>query len=246
MTETKTPLLGMDYLMPEQAQKHVTINDALRRLDGLVQLSVINRSQTAPPANPQNGDRYLIAANASGAWQRQDAKLALYEDTGWAFIAPQAGWSLWDAAEKTLLIFDGTVWKPLQAGAAPALPTASEAKPPRFFETEQAIFEFAPDRGTLKIPSHITLLGVTAQVLTEITGPKNWKLGTDAGEKRFGQGLSPAKGTQIIGPASPPAVYWSSETITLTPGHDKFTAGRVAVAIHYIRLPLPSISPSSS
>jgi len=50
----------------------------------------------------------------------------------------------------------------------------------------------------------------------------------------------------FLGPASPPAVYWSSETITLTPGHDKFTAGRVAVAIHYIRLPLPSISPSSS
>ena len=108
MTDTKTPLLGMDYLMPEQAQKHVTINDALRRLDGLVQLSVIDRSRTAPPSDPQNGDRYLIAANATGAWQRHDAKLALYEDTGWAFIAPQAGWSLWDAADEVLLVFDGT------------------------------------------------------------------------------------------------------------------------------------------
>ena len=239
MTETKTPLLGMDYLMPEQAQKHVTINDALRRLDGLVQLSVINRSQTAPPANPKNGDRYLIGANATGAWQRHDAKLALYEDTGWAFIAPQAGWLLWDAADEVLLVFDGMIWKPLKAGATPVNPTTSPAIPPRLFKTEEAIFDLSSNTGALEIPSHITLLGVSALVLDEITGPANWKLGTNIGADRFGRGLGTDTGTEILGPANPPAVYWSSETITLTPGHGRFIAGRVAVAIHYIRLPLP-------
>ena len=241
MTDTKTPLLGMDYLMPEQAQKHVTINDALRRLDGLVQLSVIDRSRTAPPSDPQNGDRYLIAANATGAWQRHDAKLALYEDTGWAFIAPQAGWSLWDAADEVLLVFDGTDWKPLAADTTPATPTTIEIVSTSFFETQEAVFDLASEDGVLQIPSHITLLGVTARVLDKITGPSNWKLGTDVADARFGHGLLTAKGAEIIGPADPPAVYWTGETIALTPGHGRFTGGRVAVAIHFIRLPLPTL-----
>ena len=68
--------------------------------------------------------------------------------------------------------------------------------------------------------------------------------GTNMGVDRFGQGLKTDKGTEILGPSNPPAVYWTSETITLTPGHERFTDGRVAVAIHYIRLPLPE-APSS-
>lgn len=35
--------------MPSQAQKHVTRNDALVRLDALVQLSVEDRDRTVPP-----------------------------------------------------------------------------------------------------------------------------------------------------------------------------------------------------
>ena len=35
--------LQMPYLMPSQAQKHVTVNESLRRLDGLVQASAVSR-----------------------------------------------------------------------------------------------------------------------------------------------------------------------------------------------------------
>ena len=38
MTDT-TAILGLPYLLPSQAQKHVTHNEALRQLDALVQLS---------------------------------------------------------------------------------------------------------------------------------------------------------------------------------------------------------------
>ena len=70
---SQTPHLKLDYLLPEQAQKHITVNDALRRLDGLVQLSVKNRTTIIPPSEPENGDRYLVGPQAQGAWEGQAA-----------------------------------------------------------------------------------------------------------------------------------------------------------------------------
>ena len=48
----ETMRLQLPLLQPAQAQKHVTHNDALRLLDGLVQLSVLDRTRTAPPGSP--------------------------------------------------------------------------------------------------------------------------------------------------------------------------------------------------
>jgi hypothetical protein len=65
-------ILGLPYIQPAQAQKHVTHNEAIRVLDALVQLSVEDRDQTAPPATPTSGDRHILAANASGVWTGLD------------------------------------------------------------------------------------------------------------------------------------------------------------------------------
>ena len=48
MSDATTHLL-LPYILAAQAQKHVTHNEALRILDGLVQLSVLDRDVTAPP-----------------------------------------------------------------------------------------------------------------------------------------------------------------------------------------------------
>jgi hypothetical protein len=62
-----SPNLQLPYLMPGQAQKHVTHNEALRALDAVLHLSVLDRNLTAPPATPFDGDRYLVAVDPSGA-----------------------------------------------------------------------------------------------------------------------------------------------------------------------------------
>ena len=67
MSDTSTHLL-LPYLLAAQAQKHVTLNEALRLLDGLVQLAVLDRHLTAPPASPADGDRHIVASGATGAW----------------------------------------------------------------------------------------------------------------------------------------------------------------------------------
>lgn len=47
--------LALPFLQPGQAQKHVTHNEALARLDLLVQLVVQDFDATTPPVSPQAG-----------------------------------------------------------------------------------------------------------------------------------------------------------------------------------------------
>lgn len=106
----QTPNLPLPYIMPSQAQKHVTHNEAIRMLDAVVQLSVVDRDLTAPPGSPVDGSRYLVAASPTGAWAGQAAKIAAWQDGAWAFLTPRAGWLVWVADEARLLSFNGSAW----------------------------------------------------------------------------------------------------------------------------------------
>lgn len=88
-----TPILGLPLILPAQAQKHVTHNEALRLLDILVQLTVLDRDLATPPAVPAEGDRYIVAANPTGAWAGQDGRIAAFWGGIWLFIAPREGWT---------------------------------------------------------------------------------------------------------------------------------------------------------
>lgn len=117
----QTPTLNMPYIMPSQAQKHVTHNQALEILDALVQLSVLSRTVSAPPGSPDEGDRYIVGAAPSGAWSGHAGKIAVSRPGGWAMIPPLAGWIAWIADEETLTVFDGSAWvDAVAAGLNPA------------------------------------------------------------------------------------------------------------------------------
>lgn len=105
-----TPMLGLPLLAAAQAQKHVTHNEALLKLDALIHLSVIARNLASPPA-AADGDRYLVAASPSGAWAGQQGLIALAQSGGWVFITPRKGWRLWIEGEAKLLAFDGAMWR---------------------------------------------------------------------------------------------------------------------------------------
>ncbi len=102
--------LQLPLLEAAQAQKHVTVNDALQALDAVVHLAVKDRDLTAPPASPADGERYLVATGATGGWAGQDGKIAAYQDGVWRFYAPREGWRCWVDDENALLIHDGTAW----------------------------------------------------------------------------------------------------------------------------------------
>ncbi|EAR50138.1 hypothetical protein OG2516_19010 [Oceanicola granulosus HTCC2516] len=119
MTQTdRSDRLALPYLLPAQAQKHVTHNEALEALDVLVQLAVEAVGTSAPPASPAAGEAHVVGAGAGGAWAGQDGRVAAWSGSGWVFHAPRPGWRAWDKATATLMIWSGSAWL-AAAGAAP-------------------------------------------------------------------------------------------------------------------------------
>ena len=109
MSDATTHLL-LPYILAAQAQKHVTHNEALRLIDGLVQLSVLDRDLTAPPGSPTDGDRYIVSSGATGDWAGWDLNVALWADGAWFRLPPRTGWRAWVEDEGVLLVYDGSGW----------------------------------------------------------------------------------------------------------------------------------------
>lgn len=122
MTTETTPNLALPYIMPAQAQKHVTHNEAIRALDAVVQLSVLDATLTSPPAIPDDGARYIVAAGATGAWVGHVGNIAAYQDGAWLFYVPREGWTAWVASVDKRYVFDGTGWILLGGAAASFAP----------------------------------------------------------------------------------------------------------------------------
>jgi hypothetical protein len=112
MFDITTHLL-LPYILASQAQKHVTHNEALRLLDAMVQLSVLDRARTAPPASPTDGDRHIVASGATGLWAGWDLNVAFWVDGVWMRLVPRPGWLAWIAAEQMFLVWNGSAWEPV-------------------------------------------------------------------------------------------------------------------------------------
>lgn len=106
----ETSNLNLPYIMPSQAQKHVTHNEALVLLDAIVQLAVQARDLSSPPESAADGERYLVPTAATGIWAGWDNAIALRLDGGWRRINPGTGWIAWIADEDTFVAFDGEEW----------------------------------------------------------------------------------------------------------------------------------------
>lgn len=89
--------LGLPYLVAGQMQKHVTVNEALTRLDVLVQTRIVSRSTTAQPVSPTEGDLYVVPEGATGSdWSGRTAGELVRADVG--------GWTAEVAPEGTLAL----------------------------------------------------------------------------------------------------------------------------------------------
>jgi len=109
MTSTTT-ILSLPLMSPSQAQKTVTHNEALVQLDAMVQLSVLDRTRTAPPSSPVLGQTHLVAASATGAWAGRDRQLAVWNGTAWEFHTALTGWRAYVQAEAVVASYNGTAW----------------------------------------------------------------------------------------------------------------------------------------
>lgn len=112
-----TPNLGITYLDQNMAAKEIAINEALLRIDALLNTGAISATQTTPPTSPAEGDLYLIPAAATGAWSGKSGSVAHYGQ-GWRFVPPREGMLFWVNDQDRLYAYNGSSW--LAAGGGPA------------------------------------------------------------------------------------------------------------------------------
>jgi len=124
-----TARLGLPLLAPSQAQKHVTHNEALQRLDGMVQLVLASIGGQNPPLLPVAGEVHALGLAPTGDWSGQGGQLAQWQFGQWQFIAPQTGWRAWDQTDGVMRMYQSGDWgAQLQNIAGLGIGTLSDAQ----------------------------------------------------------------------------------------------------------------------
>ncbi len=102
--------LGLPFLHSGQAQKEVSHNEALKRLDFLVQPIVQALAPAVIPPTPVEGQCWIVGSGASGLWSGHDAHLACWSDGGWRFAAPFEAMTCWSVADGCFVQFGTSGW----------------------------------------------------------------------------------------------------------------------------------------
>lgn len=111
-----SPNLKFPYLLSSQSQKHVTLNQSLSKIDGLLMLSITEKGLNAAPSNPLEGARYIIGTQATGAWAGKENQIGLYINLGWEFIQPTEGFLAFLKSEQRFLCFRNSGWADFAVG----------------------------------------------------------------------------------------------------------------------------------
>lgn len=233
---SKTAFLGLPLVQPSQAQKHVTVNEALTRIDALTQLTILSTSLQSPPAATE-GDCYFVAPGGVNAWSGQDGTLALYLNGGWDFVSPGIGWHAWLVDLGTPAMFDGVDWVP----GTGAISLNGAATTGRVIEIDHDLMA-GPSSATVPIiPAQSLVIGVTGIVLTAITGAATtWQLGIGGvSPDRYGSGLGTAAGSWVRGLTSSPLAYYAATPLTITGEGGDLSGGQIRLAVHVTELTLP-------
>lgn len=112
-----TANFSIPELAAAQSQKYETVNEALTVVDTAMNLTVIRTDNTAPPGSPSEGDKYIPAATATGAWASHEDDIACYVNGEWIFFSPAEGWRAYDQNANVLLLWSGTAWNSLLGSA---------------------------------------------------------------------------------------------------------------------------------
>ncbi|HST91321.1 MAG TPA: DUF2793 domain-containing protein [Brevundimonas sp.] len=115
MSDDHSARLQLPYLAAGQMQKHVTLNEALTRLDALVQTSVVSRTVATQPGSPVDGDLWILPGGATGsAWGGRPAgTLIRAEAGGWTEIDTTDGLVVLVRDASELLVRQAGGWAPL-------------------------------------------------------------------------------------------------------------------------------------
>lgn len=234
---SETANLRLPLVQAAQAQKHVTVNEALFRLDALTQLVIRSRTMAAPPLSAAGGAVYAVPAGASGDWSGRDGRLALWINGGWEFTTPMAGWRGWIVDEAATALFDGSVWV---TGAA-AVSASGAALSFRVIEVDHPVAAGTSSVTPPIIPGGCQVFGITGRVLAGFGGTASaFRIGVGPGAlDRYGSGIGTDPGAWFKGVTGTPVAYDADTQLTMTAEGGAFAGGSLRIAVHLLELGLP-------
>ena len=227
---------SMPLLDAAQAQKHVTVNEALLRADILAARHAVSRSLSAPPATPVDGTVYIVGAAATGDWTGSDGEFALFLNGGWEFSEPWEGADFWVEDENTSILRRDGEW--VDIGTAASANAAATAF--RVIETDHVLANAVVSTTVPVIPDKAIVLGITGRVTSPITGAGNWSIGVSGSPDRYGSGYGIAAGSFAHGVSGQPQAYFGATPLEITSDGPAFSAGSVRLAVHCLELAPPN------
>jgi len=155
---TNSTHLKLPYILPGQAQKHITHNEAIAALDTLTQLAVLDRDLNAPPGSPDVNMRYIVGPSPTGAWAGKSNQIAAWDGAAWLFHVAEPGWLAFVLDENGLLAWSGSAWEPTLGlgGQAPMLGINATPDPTNRLAvaSDAVLFTHASDDVQVKLNKH--------------------------------------------------------------------------------------------
>ena len=229
-----THRLKLPLLAAAQAQKHVTHNEALLRLDVISHPYLKSRTVAVPPAASE-GDVYLIPAGASGDWSGHDGKLAEYRNGIWEYFDPFDGLNVFVADESVSLLRVAGSWQDIETtiGEDRLLARAADGAESRHqvIEAELSSLSGAFVETAAIIPDRAIVYCVSTRTTGAVTGATSYNCGLSAEPDKFGGSLGAAPGSSNLGVIGPTAFY-TATPVRLTANGGNFTGGTVRMAVH--------------
>ena len=234
---TETSRLSLPLVAPSQAQKHVTVNEALLRLDALSQLVLASVTETTPPSGPPEGSVYHVPVGGVNDWAGSEGALAIYQAGGWVFVPPLPGWQGFVADAGFFAIWTGAAWEPVGLGTAPS----GSGMSLRSIEIDHAVQSGANSTTSSFLPAGSLVLAITGIVTAEITGgAASFQLGVAGSPDRYGSGIGVSAGSWLRGLTSSPLAYYADTPLVLTAESGTFESGTVRLVAHIAEFSLPS------
>lgn len=236
---SNTYQFDLPLLQASQAQKHVTVNEAIAKLDALAQLRFVSRSLSVPPSSPKDGEAYFVASSGTGDWAGQGDRIAIYSNGGWIFLDAKIGWQAWIEDEASSFRFDGSNWVALGSFGDPVGEGGTQV---RTLEFDHVVTAGNTNQTLVPIPSHASVFGVSGRVVDAISAnaATSWKIGVSGSDNRYGDSYGMAFNSYALGMSGQPQTYYSDTPLLLTATGGEFVSGTIRLRIHYVALTPPN------
>ena len=237
-----TTNFSIPEIQANQAQKHVTANESFTVIDAAMDRTVISSAIATPPGSPTEGDKYIVAATATGDWLAKENQIACFIDATWIFFTPKEGWEFFDLNTSAMVRFNGTTW------TLPAIDSISLSSIDaafgcgfriRYLEEELTGLSGASATSTVEFPGVSSAFGCSSRVTTTITGATTFSVGISTSLTRYGNSLAVTAGTTNQGHSSSPP-YLAATPIVLTANGSNFTGGAVRVSLVFLEVIAPT------